>query len=192
MVLFLLVGCADSALEERVTKLEAEQAQHGIEQAELLEENAALKKRIEVIETRRPSRRTYEPQPPAPMDGVRVVSEKEAIVERETLENFAENGGSAGRAIPHRDMNGEIDGYRVSGIRRNTLPNAIGVKNGDIVHGLNGISATSMHGAMKAYAAARSSDELVFDLTRRGEETTLTVRIVDELPRLEEANGKAD
>ncbi|MCO4748198.1 MAG: hypothetical protein KC912_25615, partial [Proteobacteria bacterium] len=56
--------------------------------------------------------------------------------------------GRMGRAIPHRGPDGQIDGYRLSGIRRNSLGEKLGIRNGDIIHAANGQALTSMQGAM--------------------------------------------
>ncbi len=47
---------------------------------------------------------------------------------------------SAIRMVPHKNGDGEIDGYRMSGIRRNSLFASCGIKNGDIIHSINGVT----------------------------------------------------
>ena len=76
------------------------------------------------------------------------------------------------RVVPHKDTGGDIDGYRLSGIRRGSLFDKLGIKNGDIVHGVNGMGLTSADGALKAYQSLQSESGFTFDLTRRNQKQT--------------------
>ncbi len=81
------------------------------------------------------------------------------------------------RVVPHKDTSGEIDGYRLSGIRRGSLFDKLGIKNGDIVHGVNGMALTSADGALKAYQSLQSESGFTFDLTRRNQKQTFEYEI---------------
>ncbi|MEC7985435.1 MAG: type II secretion system protein GspC [Myxococcota bacterium] len=70
------------------------------------------------------------------------------------------------RATEHK-TDGEVDGYRVSGIRRKSIFYKLGVKNGDIIHGVNGMPLTNLNNAMEAYQSLQSSRDFSFDITRR-------------------------
>lgn len=108
------------------------------------------------------------------------VSETKFIVERDLVDKYLGNlDGIArmGRAIPHRGADGDIDGYRLSGIRRNTVGQKLGIKNGDIVHGVNGQSLTSMQGAMAAFSSLQSESSFSFEVTRRGQKMTLEYEV---------------
>jgi general secretion pathway protein C len=76
------------------------------------------------------------------------------------------------RVVPHKDPSGNIDGYRLSGIRRNSLFDQLGIKNGDIVHGVNNMGLTSADGALKAYQSLQNDSSFSFDLTRRNQKQT--------------------
>ncbi len=80
-----------------------------------------------------------------------------------------------GRAVPHRGANGRIDGYRVSGIRRGTLPELMGVKNGDVIHSVNGWPLTTVQQATSAAAALAEHDAYVFQITRRSQQRALVL-----------------
>ena len=72
--------------------------------------------------------------------------------------------GSGLRVAPHRDTLGEVDGFRISGIRRETLLHRLGVKNGDVVHSINGMPIDSLSAALsaqEALAAATASSCLL-------------------------------
>ena len=70
------------------------------------------------------------------------------------------------RATEHK-TDGEVDGYRVSGIRRKSVFYKLGVKNGDIIHNVNGMPLTNLNGAMEAYQSLQSSRDFSFEITRR-------------------------
>ena len=71
-----------------------------------------------------------------------------------------------GRALLHRGTDGHFDGYRVSGLSRGVL--GLGLENGDIVHGVNGMPLTSLSEAFTAYDALQVTSLARIDLTRRG------------------------
>lgn len=92
------------------------------------------------------------------------------IVDQAVLDQLLENPeqlASQVRVIPHKDEGGQIDGYRLSGIRRNSIFYKLGVKNGDIIHNVNGMPLNSMSSAMDAYNSLGSSKNFSFEITRR-------------------------
>lgn len=80
-----------------------------------------------------------------------------------------------GRALLHRDAHGNIDGYRLSGIRRGSIGDDLGLRNGDIVHAVNGHAVPSMSEAEEVLEAAKTAKFLHLELTRRGEPVDLRV-----------------
>ena len=82
--------------------------------------------------------------------------------------NDLEGISRMGRALLHRGPDGEFDGYRLSAIRRNTLADQLGIKNGDIIHSVNGQPLTSVQSAMGAYNTLKSEGNFCFEITRRG------------------------
>ena len=95
---------------------------------------------------------------------------------RDLLDRYVNNLDAIsrmGRAIPHRGPDGQIDGYRLSGIRRNSLGEKLGIRNGDIVHSVNGQPLTSVQGAMAAYQTLQNEANFSFQVTRRGQKMTL-------------------
>ena len=81
------------------------------------------------------------------------------------------------RVTPHKDANGDIDGYRMTGIRRKSLFYKLGVKNGDIVHSVNGQPLTSLSAAMDAYNSLGNSRSFNFDITRRKNKQTFDYEV---------------
>ena len=81
------------------------------------------------------------------------------------------------RAVPHKGEDGQVDGYRLSAIRRGSMLDKLGIKNGDIVHGVNGTGLTSTSGAMGAFQALQSESNFSFDLTRRRQKVSMDYEI---------------
>ena len=81
------------------------------------------------------------------------------------------------RATPHKGPDGEIDGFRLSAIRRGSLLQKLGIKNGDVIHGVNGTPLNSATGAMGAFQAMQSESSFNFDVTRRNQKNTFEYTI---------------
>jgi general secretion pathway protein C len=81
------------------------------------------------------------------------------------------------RAIPHKGPDGEIDGFRLSAIRRGSLLQKLGIKNGDVVHGVNGTPLTSATGAMGAFQSMQSERSFSFEVSRRNQKHTFEYSI---------------
>lgn len=97
------------------------------------------------------------------------------IVEQALIDQIMENPEqlySQIRAVPHKGSDGKVDGYRMSGIRRKSVFHKLGIKNGDIVHGVNGQSLTSMSAAMDAFNGLQNEKSFSFELTRRNNRKT--------------------
>lgn len=128
----------------------------------------------------KPRRRTASRDDGDDEEGIDQVGDNSYVVDRELVDRYMGNLdmlARMGRAIPHRGTDGQIDGYRLSGIRRNTMGEKIGIKNGDIVHSVNGHPLTSMQGAMAAYQALQSESDFEFEVTRRGQRMNLEYEI---------------
>jgi general secretion pathway protein C len=113
-------------------------------------------------------------------EGIEKVGDNKWEVDRSLVEEQIANVEKLAtqiRVVPHKDTNGDIDGYRLSGIRRGSLFDKLGIKNGDIVHGVNGMALTSADGALKAYQALQSESGFSFDLTRRNQKQTFEYEI---------------
>jgi len=129
---------------------------------------------------KRPVRTASRPGAGDDDEGIEKVSETSFVVDRDVVDKYLGDLDALarmGRAIPHRGPDGEIDGYRLSGIRRRTIGEKLGIKNGDIVHTVNGHPLTSMQGAMGAYTSLQSESSFNFEITRRGQKSTLEYEI---------------
>lgn len=161
--LALLIACSDDerfdALEARVVELETKQATL---EAELAEKRAAAE------------------APPTPAVDlshwpVREIEPGRYTIDYERMKPLlaGEEWSKQARAIAHRGPDGEIDGFRISGIRRTSVVAALGLKNGDILHSLNGIPLVDMEHAMSASELLDDGVRLEASITHRGVPTTL-------------------
>ena len=72
---------------------------------------------------------------------------------------------------------GKTVGFKLYGLRNNSIGDLLGFKNGDLVRSIGGRRIDSVDAAIEAYEALRGVDEIVFELERKGEARTLTLRI---------------
>ncbi len=113
-------------------------------------------------------------------DGVAKAGSNKWTVDQELFDKMLENPEKLYtqiRAVPHKGADGEIDGYRLSGIRRKSFFKKLGIKNGDIIHTVNGKSLTSMSSAMEAYNSLVDERDFTFELTRRNKQQTFEYEV---------------
>jgi len=113
-------------------------------------------------------------------DGIAVDGENKYTVSKELVDSYLNDMTKLqrmGRAIPHRGTDGNIDGYRLSGIRRGTVGEKLGIQNGDIVHKVNGYDLSSMSEAMKAFSELQNEPHFSFEVTRRGQRQTMEYNV---------------
>lgn len=144
--------------------------------------------KIEILEmsdeTEKPKQRTTTTaaadKPASAGNGIEQVSENSFVVDRSVLEQHLqdlEGLSRLGRALLHRGADGEFDGYRLSAIRRGTVVEQLGIKNGDIIHAVNGQPLTSVQGAMSAYQNLMNESSFSFEITRRGQRITMEYQV---------------
>jgi general secretion pathway protein C len=113
-------------------------------------------------------------------DGIEKESKNKFVVDEETFNKALENPeklASSIRAVPHKGDDGQIDGYRLSGVRRSSLFNKLGIRNGDVVHTVNGNNLTSMQTAMEAYRSLQNERNFNFEITRRNKRQTFEYEV---------------
>lgn len=132
-------------------------------------------------EVRRPASGMPKPGEEGEGDGVvQKVGDNKYVVDADFVEKALQNPeklASQVRVAPHKGADGNVDGYRLSGIRRNSFFKQLGVKNGDIVHSVNGHELTSMSNAMSAFESLQSEKAFTFELTRRNQRETYEYEI---------------
>lgn len=109
-------------------------------------------------------------------EGVSQTGENKYAVSKDLFDkniNDLESLSKMGRALLHRGPDGDYDGYRLSAIRKGSLPDQLGIKNGDIIQSVNGTPLNSMQGAMEAYNTMKSQNSFCFTVSRRGTPTEM-------------------
>ena len=111
--------------------------------------------------------------------GVSKSGKDKYTVDREVFDELLQNPEKLYtqiRATEHK-KDGEIDGYRVSGIRRKSIFYKLGIKNGDVIHNVNDMPLTNLNEAMKAFESLQSSQDFNFNITRRRKKRTMEYEV---------------
>ncbi len=132
-------------------------------------------------EEERPTRSTASSSKPSGGDdGIEQIGDNKWAVPRSLLDKYIGDLGAAsklGRALLHRGADGSYDGYRLSAIRRGSLADQLGIKNGDVIHSVNGSDLNSMQAAMGAYNTMQNDSNFCLNVTRRGEQQELCYEV---------------
>lgn len=83
------------------------------------------------------------------------------------------------RVIP-RDVGGRVEGVKLYGIRRRSLPAALGLRNGDVVLRVDGKAIAGPDWLPTHLEQLEGADALTIDIERRGQPLTLHVTLTDE------------
>lgn len=94
----------------------------------------------------------------------------------DALNNFEKLAGQL-RAVPHKDASGNVDGFRLSAIRKGSVFDKLGIKNGDVVHAVNGTALTSTEGALSTYQTLKNERTFTFDITRRNQRQSMEYEV---------------
>ncbi len=111
--------------------------------------------------------------------GVTKLSDTKFLVDKSFLEKQLGNVEQLAtqiRASPKTE-DGQIVGFRLSAIRKGTVFDKLGIKNGDVVHTVNGASLTSMETAMSAYGSLQNERGFTFEVTRRNQKMMIEYEV---------------
>lgn len=116
------------------------------------------------------------PAAPAPVGRwpVRKVDDTRYVVDFTRLSAIPQDEWLEGRAIPHRDAQGDVDGMRLTGISADSLGAALGLRNGDVVNRIDGQLAGA-DAAIDVLAKMRRGQRMEMAVTRRGEPLTIVL-----------------
>jgi len=106
---------------------------------------------------------------------------EQCTIDRAFFEGLMENPESLvqqARIIPAVEA-GKTVGIKLYGIRPNSLPKLLGLRNGDLVRAVNDLPFDNMDALLSAYSELRKLDTFVLEITRKGQPVRLTIRIVD-------------
>jgi len=111
--------------------------------------------------------------------GIQEVSEGEYLIERAEVDKAFENMSQLFtqiRAVPHFE-GGQSTGFRLFSIRRGSLFDKIGLRNGDVLQKINDIEFNDPSRAMSAMQELRDADNLTVKIVRNRREQTLSYRV---------------
>ncbi len=80
------------------------------------------------------------------------------------------------RITPHF-QDGQPDGFSLTGIRPNSIVRKMGLRNGDVITGVNGKKIETMDDAMGFYQQLSSGETVSINMKRRGKERTIEYKI---------------
>ena len=135
--------------------------------------------------TKRPERPTSSAPSTPPkgngMEGVTKVNEFEYHIDRGLLDEKLQDLGALGRearVIPNYDReSGSYKGFKLIGVRPNSLYRNIGIRSGDVILQVNGEEMNSPSKALELFTKLQTSNAISLDIKRRGKVETLTYKI---------------
>lgn len=111
--------------------------------------------------------------------GVQVISPTEYVVDRSEVDTALENMSQLFtqiRAVPHFE-GGESTGFRLFAIRRGSIFDKIGLKNGDIIRSINGQVMNDPTRALGLLEELRNVSDLTVQVTRNRKDETLNYSV---------------
>ena len=101
------------------------------------------------------------------------------FIDRETVTSATEDMNkllTQARLVPNF-TGGAADGFRIFSIVPSSIFDKVGLRNGDILHGINGAEMKDPEKAFQVYQMLKDSDRFVIDLVRAGQKMTLNYEI---------------
>ena len=115
------------------------------------------------------------------MEGVTKVNDFEYHIDRGLLDEKLQDLGALGRearVIPNYDReSGSYKGFKLIGVRPNSLYRNIGIRSGDVILQVNGEEMNSPSKALELFTKLQTSNAISLDIKRRGKVETLTYKI---------------
>jgi len=116
---------------------------------------------------------------PGAAEAINCPTENTCTVDRAFVEKLMANPAmlaKQARIVP-KQRDDEVLGYKLYGIRRGSLPKLLGLKNGDMLTGVNGEELKSMDKAMALYTKLRRASNLSVSIERKGKTITKEIQI---------------
>lgn len=110
---------------------------------------------------------------------IKKISETEYEVDRSAVDKILADQAQlmrSARIVPEQ-KDGKTIGIRLFGVRPETLLGTLGLKNGDRLETINDFNMGSPEKALEAYARLRTAETLKLQVNRRGQPTTIQIKI---------------
>lgn len=196
MLLALILACTSPSIEARLSSIEAQHAADRERVAALEAKLAKLDQFILVMESMGPilvapgevgapvagAVPTNAGPPPAQGtqpgartdEACRLEGETYVLPPREVMS--LEALANAARLVPHLDTTDAVDGFRLVGVRPDSVLPSCGIQNGDIVLSVSGATMSSPEQARSAFEAAHKASGFTTVLDRAGQRIELKFR----------------
>jgi len=118
------------------------------------------------------------PASPSPPDTIQP-SQTSFVVDRESVEAATQDMNkllTQARLVPNF-TGGTADGFRIFSIVPNSLFDKVGLRNGDIIHSINGVELKDPEKAFQIYQLLKDNDRFVIDLVRAGQKLSLNYEV---------------
>lgn len=112
-------------------------------------------------------------------DGIEEQGENEYLIARSEVDEAMENMNQLFtqiRAVPHF-QDGKANGFRLFAIRRNSIFQKIGLRNGDIIQSINGNPLTDPARGMEMIQELRDQNAITVEVVRNRQPSTLSYEI---------------
>jgi general secretion pathway protein C len=112
-------------------------------------------------------------------EGIKKLGNNEFAVDKEVIEGAFNDMASmlrGARIMPNIE-NGQINGFKVMRIRKDSLYGKIGLQNGDVLHRLNSVEIKGPEDGLRLFQELRNAKNISIDVTRNGKRQTLTYSV---------------
>ncbi len=109
---------------------------------------------------------------PGAEEAIKCPSEHQCIIERQFVEALMANPAALAkqaRIVPNSGEDGQARGFKFYGVRKDSLPKLLGLKNGDVLLSVNGQELSGVDQAMLLYQKLRRASNLSVTIERKGE-----------------------
>lgn len=80
------------------------------------------------------------------------------------------------RMVPNYE-NGQVDGFKIFGIRNGSIFKDLGLQNGDVINRINGTQIDSLEKALPMLQLLKTENSYNIDVTRKGQKQTMEINI---------------
>jgi len=120
-------------------------------------------------------------EPAAKPEGIRQVSEWEYQIDRARLNEELQDLGKLGRdarVMPNYDReSGTYQGFKLIGVKPNSLYRSIGIRSGDVLMQVNGQELSTTGKALELFNQLQNSSNITIDIMRNGQKHSLVYKI---------------
>ncbi len=112
--------------------------------------------------------------------GIRAIGPGQYAIERSYFENQLKNMSGLLvqiRAVPNREKDGTVSGFKVFQIQQGSIFNKIGLKNNDVIRQINGQDLNSAETGLALFATLKNETHFAIDLLRNNVKKTMVVDV---------------